>query len=122
MATSFPYLAVAKQYGVDYRRVLQFAELLDDAPPTQSSWNLSRLWMVATCAAYMNEQNRRMAQAPEDEFNVVIKVRGNCGLVHNSIEEWQKCLACGNPPMVQWSAILDPTSWEPDPTTGSHKL
>ena len=58
MATSFPYLAVAKQYGVDYWRVLQFAELLDEWPPKPSDWHLHP-WKIATCLAWVDERNRR---------------------------------------------------------------
>jgi hypothetical protein len=60
--TSYPYLSVAKAYGVDYWRVLQFADLLDERPPVPEDWALPYPWMVATCLAYKNEQNRRMGQ------------------------------------------------------------
>jgi hypothetical protein len=60
-ATTFPYFAVAKQYGVDYWRVLQFADLLDSTPPREADWGLPHLWMVATCVAFKHEQNRRVS-------------------------------------------------------------
>ncbi len=38
-------------------------------------------------------------QAPVAE--IIIAVRGNCGIIHNSLAEWQKCAwcACGPQPL-----------------------
>lgn len=109
MATSFPYLAVAKQYGVDYRQVLQFAELIDQWPPVD--WGLD-MWKVATCMAWKTEHDRRRAAAPLIQWSatsdvtswdpdpttgsVIVTVRGECGLIHRNFEEWQNCVTCAS--------------------------
>lgn len=99
MATSFPYLAVSKQYGVDYWRVLQFAGLLDGAPPRPADWGLPHLWMVATCLAWKQERDRRFDFEPpadDDHYPVIVTVRGDCGQEHKNVEEWQNCFACAS--------------------------
>ena len=32
----------------------------------------------------------------EGELIVVATVRGNCGQTHQSVEEWQQCMACAH--------------------------
>jgi hypothetical protein len=85
--TSFPYLSVAKQYGVDYWRVLKFADLLEKSPPKQEDWALPRIWMVATCLAFKHEQGRRM----ESGQGAIVTVYGDCGVIHGNVEEWPIC-------------------------------
>jgi hypothetical protein len=111
MATSFPYLAVAKQYGVDYWRVLQFAELIDRWPPKPEDWALD-MWKVATCMAWKTEHDRRQSSAPliqwsaisdptswdlpKDMGNIIVTVRGDCGVVHENVVQWQNCATCAS--------------------------
>jgi hypothetical protein len=35
----------------------------------------------------------------EPKPGFIVKVRGNCGIVHSSFEEWQKCRACDAHPV-----------------------
>lgn len=57
--TSFPYLKIAREYGVEYWRVLQFADLVDQMPPTERDWARSNMWEIAVCLAWVKESGRR---------------------------------------------------------------
>jgi hypothetical protein len=99
MPTSFPYLAVAKQYGVDYWRVLQFADLIDEWPPKPEDWALDP-WKVATCLAWKAEDQRRKNVVG---LNTIVTVRGDCGVIHDNVEQWQNCSVC--------ASIAGPALW-----------
>jgi hypothetical protein len=102
---------VAKQYGVDYWRVLQFSELLDESPPKPADWSLPHLWMVATCLAWRQERARRFDIGPKmiqwsvaldptswdaspTAGSVIMSVKGDCGHIHPTLEGWQSCPVC----------------------------
>lgn len=46
--------------------------------------------------------------------NIIVKVVGNCGKVHSSFEEWQRCIPCETPkPLIPWWRDL--VSFTPPP-------
>lgn len=52
-SVSYPYLAIAKHFGVPYRVVLAFVEQLPDLP------DYIMAWQIETRLAYLREQQRR---------------------------------------------------------------
>lgn len=61
MATSFPYLAIAKRHGVSYGSVIRFAETLETARP--DSWMAESELEREIALAWINERQRREAHA-----------------------------------------------------------
>jgi len=63
--TSFPYLKVAREHGVDYGEVLRFAGMLDDSghiligDARRRGWGGLSVWKIAACEAWLNEDDRR---------------------------------------------------------------
>lgn len=62
MATSFPYLKIARDYGVPYADVLRFVDAIEQAPNTDPVWEW---WMAAAWMAGIAEHERRAAVRAE---------------------------------------------------------
>ena len=59
MTTSFPYLTVAREHGMDYGKVLAFAEMLDRMGGKPQGWEMRDPWERETVRAWAAEQDRR---------------------------------------------------------------
>lgn len=61
--TSFPYLKVARDHGIEYWRVLAFADLVDKWPPHERDWARPNVWEIEVCLVWTKERNRRLGVA-----------------------------------------------------------
>jgi len=97
--TSFPYLKIAREFGVDYGRVIRFGAELDVVPPSKSDWGILNQWELAVCIAWLHERDRRDRVKAEQGL-IVASVVGNCGTPH-TFEEWRACRACDTPKPIK---------------------
>lgn len=59
--TSFPYLKVAREHGVDYGDVLRFVEEFDHDAPSPLGLVMCPAWMADAGWAWYRERDRRAA-------------------------------------------------------------
>lgn len=59
MVTSFPYLAIAKRYSVDYGEVIRFVQFLDRLRGKPQGWEMRPHWEREAVLAWGAEQERR---------------------------------------------------------------
>jgi hypothetical protein len=69
--SSFPYLQVAREHGVDYGEVLRLADFID-SDENDKNWPgmpaaFSAEWQVATLRAHSRERVRRLDAAVEQD-------------------------------------------------------
>lgn len=57
--TTFPYLKVSRDFGIDYAVVLQFVALLDRMRGKPDGWLKMTPWRQAAVFAWDQEQKRR---------------------------------------------------------------
>ena len=60
-STSYPFLAVAREYGVPYRDVLEMADSLQNGLRNFVPTYLQQSWVIATIEAVNRETRRRRA-------------------------------------------------------------